>query len=85
MPCSFPAKPDIPRPNIIYIMSDDHAVRAVSAYGSDIAHLTPTPNIDRIARNGVRLHGFDKRFMYEESFRAPLLMQYPARIQPGTW
>ena len=30
-------------------------------------------------------HGFfDKRFMYEESFRTPLVMQYPAKIKPGT-
>jgi arylsulfatase A-like enzyme len=30
-------------------------------------------------------HGwFDKRFMYEESFRTPLLIKYPAEIKPGT-
>ena len=30
-------------------------------------------------------HGwFDKRFMYEESFRTPLLVRYPKEIQPGT-
>src|SRR5690606_9695654 len=30
-------------------------------------------------------HGwFDKRFMYEESFRTPLLMRYPSQIKPGT-
>ena len=30
-------------------------------------------------------HGwFDKRFMYEESFRTPLLMKYPKEIKPGT-
>ncbi|MEX0988200.1 MAG: sulfatase [Bacteroidales bacterium] len=30
-------------------------------------------------------HGwFDKRFMYEESFRTPLLMRYPKEIEPGT-
>jgi arylsulfatase A-like enzyme len=30
-------------------------------------------------------HGwFDKRFMYEESFRTPLLMRYPREIKPGT-
>ncbi len=30
-------------------------------------------------------HGwFDKRFMYEESFRTPLLMRYPKEIKPGT-
>ena len=35
--------------NIIYIMADDHAYQAVSAYGSQISKLAPTPNIDRIA------------------------------------
>jgi arylsulfatase A-like enzyme len=30
-------------------------------------------------------HGwFDKRFMYEESFRTPMLMRYPGKIKPGT-
>ncbi|GAA4872744.1 sulfatase [Ferrimonas pelagia] len=47
------AQGDEQRPNIIYIMSDDHAVRALSAYGSDLAELAPTPNIDRIAQNGA--------------------------------
>ncbi len=40
------------RPNIIYIMADDHASHAISAYGSRVNR---TPNIDRIARQGVRL------------------------------
>jgi arylsulfatase A-like enzyme len=39
-------------PNILYIMSDDHASHAISAYGSAINR---TPNIDRIARAGVRM------------------------------
>ena len=38
--------------NVIYIMADDHAYQAISAYGSDLATLAPTPNIDRIARMG---------------------------------
>jgi arylsulfatase A-like enzyme len=42
------------RPNIIYIMSDDHAYQALSAYGGPLKDLAPTPNIDRIARDGVR-------------------------------
>ena len=33
-------------PNIIYIMSDDHAYQAISAYGHG---LNETPNIDRLA------------------------------------
>jgi arylsulfatase A-like enzyme len=42
------------QPNIIYIMSDDHAYQAISAYGSPLKDLAPTPNIDRIAKNGIR-------------------------------
>lgn len=41
------------RPNIIYIMADDHAFQAISAYGHPISKLAPTPNIDRIAKNGA--------------------------------
>lgn len=40
------------RPNILYIMSDDHASHAISAYGSVI---NKTPQIDRLAREGMRL------------------------------
>ena len=40
-------------PNIIYIMSDDHAYQAISAYGGPLKDLAPTPNIDRIAANGM--------------------------------
>jgi arylsulfatase A-like enzyme len=39
------------RPNILYIMSDDHAAHAISAYGSKV---NQTPNLDRIAREGMR-------------------------------
>ncbi len=40
--------------NIVYIMSDDHGVQALSAYGHPISKLAPTPNIDRIATQGMR-------------------------------
>lgn len=40
-------------PNIIYIMADDHAEQAISAYGHPVSQLAPTPNIDRIAREGA--------------------------------
>jgi len=43
------------RPNILFIMSDDHAAHAIGAYGGRLAELNPTPNIDRLAREGVRL------------------------------
>ncbi len=40
------------RPNIIFIMSDDHAAHAIGAYGSRV---NQTPNIDRLAREGMLL------------------------------
>ena len=45
-----------PRPNILFIMCDDHAAHAISAYGSRV---NQTPQIDRLAREGMR---FDRCF-----------------------
>ncbi|MBC9797005.1 sulfatase family protein [Sinomicrobium weinanense] len=44
---------EVKQPNIIFIMADDHAQQAISAYGHPIGQIAPTPNIDRIARNGA--------------------------------
>jgi len=54
--CSEKA-PEPRRPNIVFIMSDDHAYQAISAYSNK---LIQTPNIDRIAKEGVR---FDDCFV----------------------
>jgi len=43
-------KTDQNRPNILFIMSDDHAFQAISAYGTG---LNQTPNIDRLATEGA--------------------------------
>lgn len=45
--------PAAQRPNILFIFSDDHALRAISAYGGRLAGVAPTPNIDRIAAEGM--------------------------------
>lgn len=45
------------RPNILFIMSDDHAYQALSCYGSN---RNQTPNLDRIAAEGMR---FDRCFV----------------------
>lgn len=45
------------RPNIVFIFSDDHAHQAISAYGSKV---NKTPNIDRLARDGMR---FDRCYV----------------------
>lgn len=41
------------RPNILYIMSDDHAAEAIGAYGGRFAKLNPTPTIDKLAKEGM--------------------------------
>jgi arylsulfatase A-like enzyme len=41
------------KPNILFIMSDDHCTQAIGAYGSRLAKLNPTPNIDRLAKEGM--------------------------------
>jgi len=49
------AKSAVPqqRYNVIYIMADDHGTGAISAYGKS---LIPTPNIDRLAKKGMRFN-----------------------------
>lgn len=45
------------QPNILFIFTDDHAYQAISAYGSRI---NQTPNIDRLAEEGMR---FDRCYV----------------------
>ena len=41
------------RPNVLFIMSDDHTAQAIGAYGSRLSKLNPTPTIDRLAKEGM--------------------------------
>ena len=41
------------RPNIVFIMADDHAAKAISTYGYNINH---TPNLDRLANEGMKFN-----------------------------
>jgi N-acetylglucosamine-6-sulfatase len=47
------------RPNILFIMADDHTTQAFGSYGSRLAKLNPTPVLDRLAAEGIR---FDRVF-----------------------
>ena len=42
------------RPNILFIMSDDHTTQAFGCYGSRLAKLNPTPTLDQLAKGGMR-------------------------------
>jgi arylsulfatase A-like enzyme len=48
---SVPSDAEAQRPNILFIMSDDHAAHALSCYGS---RANGTPNLDRLATEGLR-------------------------------
>lgn len=49
--CSSEKQPG--QPNIIFIMSDDHAAHAIGAYDLRLSGLDPTPNIDKLAEGGM--------------------------------
>ncbi len=49
-----------PKPNILWIFSDDHSYQTIGAYGKRFKSLNPSPNIDRIANEGIR---FDRAYV----------------------
>ena len=49
--CGIQEKKEVKQPNIIFIMTDDHTTQAMSCYGGS---LIQTPNMDRIANEGIR-------------------------------
>jgi len=80
------------KPNILFIMSDDHTSQAVGAYGSRLAKLNPTPTIDRLAREGILFqNAFVTNSICTPSRASILTGQYPhtcgafdlgARVKP---
>ena len=52
--CGTSSKEEIRKPlNIIHIMTDDHSYQTISAYGHPLGRLAPTPNLDRLAAEGM--------------------------------
>lgn len=41
------------KPNILFLFSDDHALKSISAYGGPLKDVAPTPHIDRLAKEGA--------------------------------
>jgi arylsulfatase A-like enzyme len=48
------------RPNMVWIFSDDHSYQTIGADGGRLKGLNPTPNLDRIAKEGMR---FDRCYV----------------------
>ena len=65
----------ITRPNIVFIMSDDHCAQAISAYGGLLAKIAPTPNLDRLAQSGTV---FNRAYCQE-----PIWMSSRASLMSG--
>lgn len=53
--CSKEEDANVEMPNIIFILSDDHATNAISSYSDRFKYISPTPNIDKIANEGALL------------------------------
>lgn len=52
--CGTSQKEVVEKPfNIIHIMTDDHSYQTISAYGHALGKLAPTPNLDRLAAEGM--------------------------------
>ena len=69
------AQPAAPRPNIVYIVSDDQGWKDVGFHGSDLS----TPNIDALARGGLRLEQYYAQPMCTPSRAALMTGRYPHR------
>lgn len=66
------------KPNVLYIMSDDHAAHAIGAYGGRLAVLNPTPTIDRLAKEGMLFeNAFCTNAICAPSRASVLTGQYP--------
>ena len=51
------------RPNILYIMSDDHAANAISCYHSILLSVFQTPNMVRLYQEGCRMDAIVQRML----------------------
>jgi len=58
--CDQKSETEPQKPNIIYIMADDHTTQAFGIYQSRLASLNPTPNLDKLAKEGMI---FDNAFV----------------------
>lgn len=66
--CGTKQKDVVQKPlNIIHIMTDDHSYQTISAYGHPISKLAPTPNLDRLAAEGMLF----KQAFVENSLSTP--------------
>jgi len=74
-------KPPVNPPNVVIIFTDDQGYNDLSCYGSTLVN---TPNIDKMASEGVRLTSFYVQALCSPSRAALLTGSYPRRIGLAT-
>ncbi|MEM9917244.1 MAG: sulfatase [Bacteroidota bacterium] len=66
------------QPNILFILTDDHAYHAIGAYGERLANLNPTPHLDALAKDGMLFRNvFCNNSICTPSRASILTGQYP--------
>ncbi len=76
-PAPTPAADAAKQPNIVFVLTDDMGYSDPNCYGGNFA---PTPNIDRLAREGVRFtHFYDNAPICSPSRAAFITGMFPAR------
>ncbi|HEY3915085.1 MAG TPA: sulfatase-like hydrolase/transferase [Verrucomicrobiae bacterium] len=75
--CVAQTSNDGKRPNIVFVLTDDMGYSDLNCYGGNFA---PTPNLDRLAKQGVRFtHFYDNAPICSPSRAAFITGMYPAR------
>jgi arylsulfatase len=73
------AKPSVDAPNILLIMTDDVGFSATSTFGGAI----PTPNYDRLAKDGARYNGFNTTAICSPTRASLLTGREPHHVEMG--
>lgn len=83
--CTF-AEQEVARPNILFMLSDDHAVQSIGCFGTIFEKYDPTPNIDRLASEGVKfVNSFVNNSICAPSRAAILTGKYSHNNGVRTW
>jgi len=72
-----------PRPNIVFMLSDNVGYGELGAYGGGVLRGAPTPRLDQLAEQGLRFANFNVEVECTPSRSALLTGRYPVRS--GTW
>src|SRR5262244_1447770 len=85
--CSAPVKAQEKKPNIVFILMDNLGYGELGVYGGGILRGAPTPRIDKLASEGMRLLNFNVESQCTPTRSALMTGRFPIRsgTQSSTW